>query len=974
MRRILLFQIILTLVSGSLFGQTAPVTGKVYGPDGSALPGVSVFIKGTSNGVVTDADGQYSIQAATGTLVYSFIGYKTTEVAVEGRTSIDVTLEEDLTALDEVVVVGYGTQQKKDITGAVAIIDKEALAQRPNSQFGNLIQGKTAGVQVLSSSGKPSAGFSIRIRGTNSISGSSEPLYVVDGVIISDTRSINPADIETFSILKDASSAAIYGAQGANGVVLITTKKGNSATPKVEFNAYAGFSSVWKTLRVLNSEQFRDLMTEMGQTTDWSQYTQNTDWQNKVFQRGRSQNYQLSVSGKNERTSYYISGGWMEQIGAVRSSEVKRYNFKVSLTQHANDWLSFGTNVNYARYQDVDVSDNTNVNSGGVILGMISTPPNIGVYNPDGTFTRNPFQDWENPLSSTDGSDRGYKNQRILGNVFAEAFLMPDLKFRTNLGIDNMFAVNDYFLDPFRTGFGRVKKGIARNSTNLTNYYIFDNTLTYQKHVGDHNFSALAGFVMQKFLWENNSLETNGFSSNAIPTANAGSILVAASNDKSEKSNVSAISRITYDYKNRYLLTANFRADASSAFGPNKRWGYFPSASVGWRISEESFFESVPHVDDLKLRAGWGLVGNDIGPYAYLGLVGIGANYPFSGVIQPGNYPSTIGNNDLQWESTEQTNLGVDLSVLNSRITFTFDAYIKNTSNLLLYVPIPRSTGFDSGLQNVGKVQNKGLEFQVSSRNLTGELTWQTDFNISFNRNKVIYIIGSSIAGGSVAARDNTSLSIEGKPLGLFYGYVAGGVDPATGNMYYIDYKGESTFTPSSSTDKRFIGNPNPNFIYGMTNTLSYKNFSFSLFIQGMQGNDVFNMTRLEGESMTDPKNQLYSVVNRWRQPGDQTSIPKVSPNDPANSRVSSRFVEDGSYLRVKALTLGYNFSSALLSKAKISTARVYVTGENLFTLTGYSGYDPEVNAFGGSNTVQGVDFGTYPQTRNLILGINLTF
>jgi TonB-linked SusC/RagA family outer membrane protein len=974
MKRILLFQFIFILLSGALFAQTRTVTGKVTDPTGSGLPGVSVFLKGTSTGVITDADGRYSIEATSGTLVFTFIGYKTVEVTVDDRAIIDINLEEDVTALGELVVIGYGTQQKKDITGAIAVVGKEAMDSRPNTQFGNLIQGKTAGVQVLSSSGKPSAGFSMRIRGTSSISGSSEPLYVIDGVVSSDTRTLNPADIESITVLKDASSAAIYGAQGANGVVLITTKKGTSATPKVEFSMYAGFSSVWKQLRVLNSEQFRDLMTEMGQTTDWSLYTENTDWQDKVFQNGRSQNYQLAVSGKTDKTSYYLSGGWMEQVGAVRSAEMDRYNFKVSLTQQANNWLSFGTNVNYSRYHDVDVSDNTNVNSGGVILGMISTPPNIGVYNEDGTFTRNPFQDWENPLSGTDGADRGYKTQRILGNIFTEAYLLSDLKFRSSLGIDNIFSVYDYFLDPFRTGYGRVKQGIARNSTNLTNYYIFDNTLSYQKIFGDHNFTALAGMVIQKYRWENNAVETNGFSTDAIPTANAGAILVAASNDKSEKSNASVISRITYDYKSRYLLTANFRADASSAFGPNKRWGYFPSASVGWRISNEAFFQDVPYINDLKLRVGWGMVGNDIGSYAYLGLVGTGANYPIGGTIYPGNYPSTIQNNDLQWESTEQTNVGLDLAVLASRITFSFDAYIKNTSNLLLYVPIPRSTGFDTGLQNVGKIQNKGLEFQVSSQNLQGDLQWETDFNISFNRNEVVDIIGSQIFGGSVAARDNTSLSVEGKPLGLFYGYVAGGVDPATGNLYYIDSEGESTFTPSSETDKRFIGNPNPDFIYGMTNTVSYKNFSLSIFLQGSQGNDVFNMTRLEGESMTDPKNQLHSVVNRWRQPGDKTSIPKVSPNDQSNSRISSRFVENGSYLRAKAITLSYNFSSELLSKAKISTARIYVTGENLFTITGYKGYDPEVNAFGGSNTVQGVDFGTYPQTRNLIFGVNLSF
>lgn len=970
---LMLFCLAVTL---EVTAQSRTVAGKVTAQSGDALPGVNVSLKGTLTGTSTDVDGTFRISVSSDSdiLVFSFIGYKTYEMTVGSRTSFDVVLEDDITALDEVVVVGYGTQQKKDITGAVGIVGKEAMDDRPNTQFGNLIQGKTAGVQVLSSSGKPSAGFNIRIRGTNSISGSSEPLYVVDGVISSDTRTINPADIESITILKDASSAAIYGAQGANGVVLITTKQGTTAQPRFEFSAYTGVSSVWKTLEVLNAEQYRDLMTEMGQSTDWSQFTENTDWQNKIFQNGVSQNYQFSVSGKNDKTSYYLSAGWMQNKGSVRSAEMDRYNFKVNLKQFVNDWLEIGTNMNYSRYHDVDVSDNTNVNSGGVILGVLSTPPNIGIYNPDGTFTRNPFQDWENPVSGTDGSDRGYKNQRLLGNVYAEVSILPELKFRSNLGIDYIMGMYDYFLDPFRTSYGRALSGLARNSTNLTNYYIFDNTLSYRKTVGDHNFSALAGTVIQKFNWENNYIETSGFSSNSIPTTNAGSTIRAANNSKSEKANASFISRVTYDYLGKYLLTANFRADGSSAFGPNQRWGYFPSASVGWRISDENFFPQVNAVGDVKIRVGWGMVGNDIGPYAYLGLVGTGANYPIGGEILPGSYPSTIQNNDLKWEATQQTNIGIDVSFLNDRITFSADAYLKKTSDLLLYVPLPRSTGFNTGLQNVGDIENKGLEFLVSSKNLTGDLAWQTDFNISFNRNKVINIIGSQVAAGGVAARGEVALSVEGKPLGLFYGFIGGGVDPVTGDYYYVDRNGESTFTPSADTDRTFIGDPNPNFIYGMTNTLSYKNFGFSIFLQGSQGNDIFNATRIETEGMTDAKNQALAVAGRWRVPGDVTNIPRATPNNSNNSRVSTRFVEDGSYLRAKAITLSYTVPLSVLSRIQLNSAKFYVTGENLFTITKYSGFDPEVNAFGGSNVVQGVDYGTYPQTRTLIVGVNLTF
>lgn len=974
--------ILVMLTSFSLWAQDAVVTGKVTSSEGGSLPGVNVILKGTTVGSITDADGNYRITAREGILVFSFIGYKGLEISIDSRSVIDVVMEEDATVLEQVVVVGYGVQEKKDITGAVSVVNKEAFESRPNSQFGNLIQGKTAGVQVISPSGKPSAGFSMRIRGTNSISGSSEPLYVVDGVPSSDTRTLNPADIESISVLKDASSAAIYGAQGANGVVLITTKRGGSGSPKVEFSSYTGYSSGWRTLGVLNSEQYRDLMTELGQNTDWSRYTSNTDWQKEIFQRGRSQNYQLSLSGQSDKTSYYLSGGWMQQKGSVRSSEMDRFNLKINLEQKVNNWLTIGTNLNYMRYHDVDVSDNQAVNQGGVILGMLSTPPNIGIYNPNGTFTSNPFQDWENPFSATDAADRGYGKQRILGNVYAEIQLLPALKFRSNVGIDYGQGVYDFFLDPFSTSYGRAKAGIAQNSTDALDFMIIDNTLTYQKKINEHNFSVMAGTVAQRSRWADTFIETNGFSSDAVPTTNAGSTIVAAHNERSEKANASFIGRVTYDYQDKYLLTANFRSDGSSSFGPGKRWGYFPSFSVGWRLSEENFLKSVPFLDDLKLRIGWGITGNDQtsnNAYPWVGIVSPGSNYPFGGVILPGNYQRTIENQDLKWESTEQTNIGMDVAILNSRLIFTADAYIKNTSDLLLELPLPTSTGFDNGFLNVGELQNKGLEFMVTSRNLVHDFTWETDFNISFNRNKVVSVVGQQIVNGGITGRGDVSYSIEGKPLGLFFGYIAGGVDPATGDMYYVDRNGESTFTPAPE-DRTFIGNPNPDFIYGMTNTFGFKNFGLSIFLQGSQGNDMFNATRVDTEGMSDAKNQSIDVKNRWRSPGDVTDIPRAVWGSTNNSQISTRFVEDGSYLRVKAITLSYMIPPSVISNARLSNVKIYVTGENLLTLTDYSGFDPEVSAFATSednrtkNTALGVDFGTYPQTRNLIVGVTISF
>ncbi|WP_304136580.1 SusC/RagA family TonB-linked outer membrane protein [Mesonia mobilis] len=942
------------------------------------IPGVNVIIKGTNNGVVTDFDGNYSIMATSqDTLVFSYVGFQSKEIVVGNKVTMNVSLEENTEALSEVVVVGYGSQKREDITGAVGVIDaEETFKERPNNDLGSLIQGQAAGVQVLKSSGKPSAGFNIRVRGTSSISAGSDPLYVIDGVPTTDTRSLNPSDIESISILKDASSAAIYGAQGANGVVLITTKQGKSEKAQFQFDSYVGVAQVWKTLEVLNAEQYRDLMTELGYNTQWNQYNENTDWQNKVFRDALSHNYQLSVSGKNNGTQYYISGGYLNQEGAVRSAEMERFSFKTNLSKEVNDWLKIGTNVNYTHYSDVDVTDNAAVNQGGVLLGVLATPPNIGVYNEDGTFTSNPFQDWENPISSTDGADRGYKNQRLLGNIYTEVDFLKNFTFKTNFGIDFNADRYDYFLDPFRTSYGRALNGSSQYNTNINNYFIWDNTLSYKNKFGDHKIEGLVGSVYQKNRWEYSNIERRNFASAEITTPGAGSEIVGASAGKSEKANASFISRINYDYKNRYLLTANFRADGSSNFGPNNRWGYFPSFSVGWRISRESFLENIDELSELKLRAGYGIVGNDnVGSYAYLARVGSGGNYPIGGQTMPGTYPATIANEDLKWEESEQTNLGIDLGLYDGKITFSVDAYIKKNYDLLLNVPMPTGTGFSSAIQNVGEIENRGLEFQLNTINYSNEnFTWRTSANLSFNRNEAKDIVGQVITRGPVASRGNVSLIREGEPLGTFYGYEWGGVDPATGNVYYINQEGESTFTPTAD-DRKIIGDPNPDFIYSLGNTFTYKEFGLDIFLQGSQGNDIFNATKLQMESMIDSKNQLASVLNRWRQPGDITDIPRVNTEGSTdNSRLSNRYVEDGSYLRFKAVTFSYNFKQNALDKLHLNALKFYVTGENLITLTDYSGFDPQVNAFGGDNAVQGVDFGTYPQTRNVIFGMNVRF
>ena len=958
------------------FAQSGTVQGTVTDATGMGLPGVNVLVKGSDAATSTDINGDFTIQASPGdVLVFTYIGFGTKEATVIDGRAFSIKMEEDATVLNEVVVVGYGSQQKKDITGAVATIDGEKFENRVNNQVSSLIQGQAAGVQVISNSGKPGGGFSVRIRGASSITAGSDPIYVIDGVITSDTRSLNPADIETMSILKDASAAAIYGSQGSNGVVIITTKQGRTEKPVITYDTYVGFQTVWKKLDVLNADQYRELQMERGLGTTpgfWDQYTANTNWQDEVFQTGFSNSHQVSVSGKSNKTSYYMSGGVVNQEGAVRSAEMTRKTFKVNLSQEVTDWLKIGTHFNYVDYNDVDVTDNSAVNQGGVILGVLSTPQNIGIYNENGTFTSNPFQDWENPISSTDAAQRGYRNQRVFGNVYGEIEFLKNLKYRTALGIDFSNAKSDYFLDPYRTSYGRAMQGIGRYQTWLSNYYNFENTLTYNLNLDKHSIEALVGTVYQKWQWENSSIERRNFAGDAITTPNGGAQIVSADADKSSQVNSSFISRINYSFDDRYLFTANFRADGSTKFGPSQKWGYFPSFSAGWRISNEAFFSGVTAVNDLKVRAGYGFVGNDTGipNYAWYGTVVPGTNYPIGGGAQPGNYPGRIQNEDLKWEASEQFNIGIDLALFNNRLTFTADYYRKVSNDLLLNVPIPRSTGFDTALMNAGEVENKGFEFAVGSVNFDGDFRWTTDLNISFNRNEITNLVGETISTGGVANRGDAVRLIQGQPVGTFYGYEWGGVDPETGNVYYIGADGQPTFEPTDD-DRKVIGDPNPDFIYGVTNNFSYKNFNLNIFFQGSQGNDIFNATRIETESMIDSKNQSAAVLDRWQEPGDITDVPRVSTDgSTVNSRLSTRYVEDGSYLRLKAITLGYDFSKNLTDRIGLSALRLYATGENLFTITDYSGFDPEVNFAGNSTQVYGIDYGTYPQTRNIIFGI----
>ena len=987
MNRILRMMMAL-LLFGFFQASGQAVTGKVTTARGETLPGVNVLLKGSTIGTITDVEGNYGIEATEGTLVFSFIGYQGQEVEIAGRSVIDIMMSEDVTTLEQVVVVGYGTQKRKDITSAVVVVSQEDFIERPIISVTEGLQGKAAGVQVTQPSGQPGTDISVRVRGSTSVQAGNEPLYVIDGVPTTDVRGLNANDIESMSVLKDASSAAIYGARAANGVVLITTKRGQADTPVLQFNAYAGFSELGKTIDVLNTEQYADLMEEVlgpGSVTS----THYTDWQEEVFGTGSNQNYQLSYSGGNEKSRYYASGGYLHNKGIIRPSSYDRYTFRLNLDNQVKDWLKISTNLNFINSKYHNTQQNASSGRGGVIMSALNTPPFLHVYNPDGSgqFDPNPFQpSWENPVAYMEGPDEGTIDNRIIGNVTGEVELLEGLTFKTNLGIDYTTHVYDFYLDPVRTVVGRdpTNNGIARAERSNTFAWLSENTVNYVKSVDRHNFAVLAGITVQESKWDYSFIEGKDFpKATKVKTLNAANQIGIATTEATDWAIYSFLGRVTYDFDGKYLFAGTLRRDGSSRFGDEHQWGTFPSLSAGWRLSAEPFLQDMTFIDDLKIRGGWGKNGNQEGINNYASYT----QYSFARQSTLGGGPSitrepTLGDKDITWEETTQTNIGLDFSFLNSRVNFTFDAYLKKTSGLLLDVELPDYTGYDYRRLNAGSMENKGLEFSISTINTDKEFKWNTDFNIAFNRNKVTSLeLNNVYYYANIYSNNQQAIILKpGLALGTFYGYVSEGVNPETGDISYKDLNGNETI---NEADRTILGSAQPDFIYGMTNTFSYKGFDLSIFLQGSQGNEIFNATRVDLEGMFDSKNQSTVVLDRWMEAGDITDVPKSAPTgNTDNIRNSSRFVEDGSYLRVKSISLAYNISPALLKKIGINKLSIYATGQNLLTFTDYSGFDPEVNAFGlNSNgtinsigTEVGVDYGTYPQSKAVIFGLNVQF
>jgi TonB-linked SusC/RagA family outer membrane protein len=979
------------------------------------LPGVTVVLKNTKIGTTTNPDGSFelTVPAPSGTLAVSFVGYLTKEVSLNGQLSIRISLTEDIKALEEVVVVGYGTQKKKDITGAVSSLDTKEFNKGVQTSVDQLIAGRAAGVQTTQASAEPGGGVSIRIRGANSINANNEPLYVIDGLPIDNSpvvpgsplvtdgatrnplNALNPNDIESVEILKDASATAIYGSRGANGVVLITTKKGAKGGLTVNYNVYGAYQKVTRTVPMLSAPQYisllNDLRKDQGQPAEFTPdqiaaIGKGTDWQKEIFREAYAQNHQLAFSGGQDKLNYYASFNYLNQEGVVSSSGIKRYVGRANLA-YTDDKFKFGVNLNTSQVKDDFVPNGLSINeSAGIINTAIFQDPTLPVRNADGSYGETQIVNLENPVALANEVFDVAETNRTFGTVFGEYFFTPAFSAKINVGSDRQNARRDSYITRL-TKRARGTNGVADAQANNTQNNLIEFTARYNKSLGSsHQLEALAGYTYQQFEVNSFGAGSMNFASDAFLTDNlaAGAkTTFDVGSFRSKNQLLSYLGRVNYNLLDKYLLTASFRADGSSKFGQNNKYGFFPSLALGWRIKDENFLQDVQLVSDLKLRGSYGLTGNqDIGSYKSLVLLGPQGQASYDGTSYVGISTTQLPNADLKWETTSQLDVGADFGILDNRITGTLDYFYKETKELLLQLPVPRTTGFSTTFQNVGGMKNQGIEIGINTVNLQGPVTWRTNLNFSRVRNEVTELAGlPQILQGEAGFSKEFSIIRVGAPLNAFYGYVVEGVfqqgeDMAAsaqplaqpGEYRYKDVNQDGIIT---TADRTILGSPFPDYTFGISNDFSYGPFSFSFFVQGVQGSSVFNLNRTESENPNSfRRNRLAeSYTDRWtpQHPTNENSS-GIAPKVAYASNINSRAVEDASYIRLKNVQLSYTLPVSKLRYIK--GAQLYVTGQNLVTLTNYTGSDPEVSAFGSSNVR--ADYNAYPLTRTYTVGINL--
>lgn len=1021
-KRFLLLLFIILSANFSAFSQASNVTGTVKDETGEVVPGATVMVKGSQTGTVTDIDGVFSIQAAPGSiLVVSFIGYTPTEVAVQsGQTNYDVTINTSMSDLSEVVVVGYGSQIKKEVTGAIQSVDAKDLQDMPVSSTAQKLQGRLAGVQINQTTGKPGQGMNVRIRGQLSVSGGSQPLYVVDGFpITGDINQINPDEIQEISVLKDAASTSLYGSRAANGVVLITTKKGKVGQTNVSLNVYTGLQTVPEhgRLEMMDAEEFaqfkKEYYEDAGQPVpaafqNPSEYRgKNNDWYDALLRVAPISSYNLTVTSNKEKVNTAIIAGVFNQEGVVENTDYKRYSLRLNNTYLVSDKVSLGFNVapNYV----IDNTPRTDGDRGtGIIFNALHTWPVMPIYDENGEltyFNRFPAETgnifaYPNWVRAANEITNETKQLNLLANTFVEWKPIPGLSLKSTFNVE-MNNSKFFFFNPstatsaINVAIPTVAVSVRENYENLS--WLNENIATYGKSIGDHTFEALVGFSNQQFRSDRTRIQADTYADDRLPTIQ-GAINVNRGGTNSgveEWTLTSIFSRLTYNFKGKYLFTASVRGDGSSRFGADNRWGVFPSTSIGWVLSDEGFLNTSSTISFAKLRASFGVTGNNnIGNYTQYALVNNTINAVFGEQVVAGAGVTSLNNSNLGWETTSQFDIGLDLGLWDDRVTFGYDYYTKNTTNLLYAVQIPQESGFTNFNDNIGEIHFWGHEFSVNTVNTTGQFKWTTSANISFNRNKVI-----ELADGIDRVYGSFHITQVGQPFGQFYGLVKEGnyanaedlanspIIPGrstVGSIKLKDVNGDGVITYGGDNDDRaIIGNPFPDFVYGLVNNFRYGNFDASITASGSQGNQLWMRHLYSTANLDGVFNMVAKATDRFRSPEDPgegifgTTVGGGNVTGVERDWNNSNFVWDASYFTIRNITLGYTFSNISNS---LKSARVYLSGQNMWVFTKYwGGSNPEVsmqsNGSGdGGNLSPGVDLGPYPVPRTFTIGANINF
>jgi len=1014
------------------------ITGRVLNEKGEALEGVGIKLKGTNKATATKQDGTFVLEINSkeeAVLIFTSIGYIPKEIIVGIQSQLTVSLKSIQKNLDEVVVVGYGEIKKRDVTGSISKVNMGDLQKAPVRSFDEALAGRIAGVQVSSQDGQPGSPVNIVIRGNNSLTQDNSPLYVIDGFPVENPNNnlINPADIESIEVLKDASSTAIYGARGANGVILITTKRGKEGAPIIAYNYSNGKENILKKMDMMSPYEFVKLQNEIDtignplrylsykRTLDFYKKANGIKMQDLMFKTGVMQNHSLSIAGGTLKTKYSLSGSLFNQDGVVINTSYRRYQGRFSLDQTINNQVKVGvnTNISSVKYSGVSPAQTTFNGSLNLMYGVLGYRPVSGdtsTYLLDNLFDTsiNLLNDYRyNPVIEAKNELRNNIVNNVISNFYLDYNIIPNLKFKATAGINYSIQRTDAF-NGSNTIYGNSKSPVGANGVNGSINYLetFDwlneNTLTYTKKVGQHSFNALGGITFQQ-----HTTATYGFAAIQVPNGGLGLSGLGQGTPRTVDSYNSIwtlnslLARVNYSYMSRYLFTASLREDGSSKFSDNNKWGVFPSASVAWRFSSEPFLKLKRFINDGKIRLSYGVTGNNrVSDFASLPQesFSITAGYPFGNVINNGAYPSVLGNPNLKWETTRQTDVGIDLVALQQKLNITIDYYSKTTYNLLLLANLPYSTGYDNGFKNIGKVKNSGLEVTITTTNIsTPTFTWNSSFNISFNKSKVLQLTQNQESISSFISWDGSYNGLPSyiaklnQPISRLYGYIWDGVyqlsdftqtpsgkyilkDAITdngnarsqiqpGDIKYKDISGDRTI---NSNDLTVIGRGEPIHVGGITNNLIYKGFDLNIFFQWSYGNNIINANRLkfEGSNIIN-LNQFSSYKNRWTPQNTNTNLFRVGGQGPY--AFSSRIVEDGTYIRLKTVSLGYNMTSKVIKRVGIRTVRVYISAQNVFTWTKYTGFDPEVSVRNSALT-PGFDYSSYPRARTITGGINVTF